>query len=200
MIDTVCPACSRRLKLPDTAAGKRGRCPACKNMFTVPHGTNAPNAVARNNDPPAAVAKAPKDPPSRDREAKPKPKDPGKKGQRKSSQKPTKRPVWLFAAIGGAALVLGLCLISGIAGIFFLLPVGGKRQGPGGGGGQGASGGGSQATGGGGNPVAGADLAREPQPGPDSWVPTVAPDSAKPDQWKVTADPPAPRPGELKSF
>ncbi len=31
-----CPSCGRELKLQDEAAGKRGRCPHCKSVITVP--------------------------------------------------------------------------------------------------------------------------------------------------------------------
>jgi len=33
---TPCPFCSKRLKINDNLAGKRGTCPACKQIFTIP--------------------------------------------------------------------------------------------------------------------------------------------------------------------
>lgn len=33
---TLCPFCSKRLKINDNLAGKRGTCPACKQVFTIP--------------------------------------------------------------------------------------------------------------------------------------------------------------------
>src|SRR5262245_26834918 len=35
-ISFLCPACGKSIKAPDHAAGKRGRCPACKTAATVP--------------------------------------------------------------------------------------------------------------------------------------------------------------------
>ena len=38
-IEFVCPSCGHVLKLQDKAAGKRGRCPHCKSVITVPETT-----------------------------------------------------------------------------------------------------------------------------------------------------------------
>ena len=35
-IEFICPTCGKTLKLRDEAAGKRGRCPFCKGVVTVP--------------------------------------------------------------------------------------------------------------------------------------------------------------------
>ena len=43
-IEFVCPSCGRALKLRDEAAGKRGRCPHCKAVITVPE-----NAVSEDD-------------------------------------------------------------------------------------------------------------------------------------------------------
>jgi predicted Zn finger-like uncharacterized protein len=37
-ITVECPACHAKLKVPDDAAGKRGRCPSCKTRIDVPSG------------------------------------------------------------------------------------------------------------------------------------------------------------------
>ena len=44
VIEFSCPHCGRELKLKDEAAGKRGRCPGCRNVITVPQPSVPPNA------------------------------------------------------------------------------------------------------------------------------------------------------------
>jgi hypothetical protein len=36
---TPCPACGNSLQVPDTAAGKRGRCPTCQHVWAIPRPT-----------------------------------------------------------------------------------------------------------------------------------------------------------------
>ena len=40
-IELTCPACGQTLKLKEEAAGKRGRCPKCQAVITVPAGSAA---------------------------------------------------------------------------------------------------------------------------------------------------------------
>ncbi len=43
-IEVSCPSCSHRLRAPDTAAGKRVKCPKCKSVIQVPAAESAPAA------------------------------------------------------------------------------------------------------------------------------------------------------------
>src|SRR5688500_8784987 len=101
MIDTTCPHCNRRLKVPDEAAGKRGRCPGCKNPFTVTPTADAARTARKDDKPAQAAVKASKEPPAKEAEVDPpaKSKQPGKKGKKKSSKKKSDRPAWLIPAI-----------------------------------------------------------------------------------------------------
>lgn len=59
-VPVVCPQCDKRLQVPSSTLGKQGRCPACKNVFTLeqlfeaeaaaPAGDGY-NAGFANNDP-----------------------------------------------------------------------------------------------------------------------------------------------------
>lgn len=54
-IPLVCPGCQARLSVPDTAAGKKGRCPGCATMIPVPA---APPLITEFLDEPAPVLDA----------------------------------------------------------------------------------------------------------------------------------------------
>jgi len=54
MIHFQCKHCGHPVRIPDAHAGKRGRCPACKGIVTVPHG----EAEAAAGDEIAALASA----------------------------------------------------------------------------------------------------------------------------------------------
>jgi len=43
-LQVVCPACNAKLKAPDTAAGKKTKCPKCQGVISVP--VDAPQAPA----------------------------------------------------------------------------------------------------------------------------------------------------------
>ena len=54
MIHFQCKHCGHPVRIPDAHAGKRGRCPACKGIVTVPYG----EAEAAGGDEIAALASA----------------------------------------------------------------------------------------------------------------------------------------------
>jgi LSD1 subclass zinc finger protein len=56
----VCPSCQKKLNVPDNAAGKKVRCPVCKNVVpvTAPTDAVAEAPVAPQRPAPAAPAKA----------------------------------------------------------------------------------------------------------------------------------------------
>ncbi|RMF93326.1 MAG: TIGR00266 family protein, partial [Planctomycetota bacterium] len=37
-IEFLCPSCRRQLRCPDSAAGKKARCPACGTIVTIAEG------------------------------------------------------------------------------------------------------------------------------------------------------------------
>lgn len=51
-----CPNCGKHLKVDDSLAGRRGRCPACQSTFTIGHVEPAPAPVAAPVAPAAAAA------------------------------------------------------------------------------------------------------------------------------------------------
>lgn len=59
MIKVECPSCGKNLNLPDKYAGKKGKCPGCQEMLTIP--TAMENAAAAAPDP--AKARKPAPPP-----------------------------------------------------------------------------------------------------------------------------------------
>ena len=47
MIEFCCPNCNKRFSVPETAAGKKGKCPQCKNIIVIPSETlNEPDILA----------------------------------------------------------------------------------------------------------------------------------------------------------
>ena len=48
MIRFECPHCGRKLKVPQTRAGRKGRCPACKGEVTVPQSPAPESAAAQD--------------------------------------------------------------------------------------------------------------------------------------------------------
>jgi hypothetical protein len=42
---TACPSCQKRLKIPDSKAGRTGRCPRCKGVVVVPPLDNGDNQL-----------------------------------------------------------------------------------------------------------------------------------------------------------
>src|SRR5947209_1257075 len=46
-----CPHCGKALNVKDNLAGKKGPCPACKKVLTVPAATPAPAAAAAGTPP-----------------------------------------------------------------------------------------------------------------------------------------------------
>lgn len=48
MIQFPCPSCGADLKLPDQYAGKKGKCPSCKTVVTVPDGGTADPAPGQS--------------------------------------------------------------------------------------------------------------------------------------------------------
>ena len=58
MIEFECNQCSKRLKVKDEAAGKKGKCPQCGVLLEVPQAVAEPVAVA-SAEKPAAAAKEP---------------------------------------------------------------------------------------------------------------------------------------------
>ena len=71
-IEFVCPSCGRVLRLRDEAAGKRGRCPHCKSVITVPESAVSdddlieilPGKSPTPKKPPTAPAQPPEPTPS----------------------------------------------------------------------------------------------------------------------------------------
>jgi hypothetical protein len=63
-----CPECGRKLNAPDTAAGKRARCPHCKAIVTLPHAGEAQQDEILDAEPVAAepppLGVAPQAPPA----------------------------------------------------------------------------------------------------------------------------------------
>jgi hypothetical protein len=65
-INATCPQCGKKIKAPDSAAGKKGKCPACQAVFQVPDAapTEADEYAAHHQphdvqeDPAAALAAA----------------------------------------------------------------------------------------------------------------------------------------------
>ena len=55
-IETQCPQCSKLLRVPDSAAGKRVRCPSCQTVISMPAGGSA--AGAAGSSPGAASSTA----------------------------------------------------------------------------------------------------------------------------------------------
>lgn len=74
-IDVSCPGCGRKGRVPDSAAGKRAKCPACGTGMLVP-GTNAIPVAMLDDDPPRAVVAPPPSPPPRVKVAPPPPAPP----------------------------------------------------------------------------------------------------------------------------
>lgn len=58
MISFHCPACSHRLKVPDTSAGRRGKCPACGEPVDVPFATVDDSGTFPVTAPAAATSSA----------------------------------------------------------------------------------------------------------------------------------------------
>ncbi len=58
MIKVTCPNCERTLSVADTMAGKKGKCPTCKTMLTVPGnaGTAPPKSGSNGSAPPKIPA------------------------------------------------------------------------------------------------------------------------------------------------
>jgi hypothetical protein len=56
VIELTCPSCGKRLRVPDTAGGKRGKCPGCQTSISVPTAAATETAAA----PPVAEVKASK--------------------------------------------------------------------------------------------------------------------------------------------
>ncbi|TWU48415.1 zinc ribbon domain-containing protein [Rubripirellula reticaptiva] len=57
MLRQTCPSCNRLLELPETAAGKMAKCPACQTQFTVPASPSAD--LGSGSLSPAAATSAP---------------------------------------------------------------------------------------------------------------------------------------------
>ncbi|MFO7904721.1 MAG: GYF domain-containing protein [Pirellulaceae bacterium] len=55
-ISFACPHCSKRIKAPDSAAGKRGKCPACQRAVTITAEENSPSETPPRSDQPKAHA------------------------------------------------------------------------------------------------------------------------------------------------
>src|SRR5206468_4058449 len=53
-----CPSCKARCNAPDTAAGKKVKCPKCQSLISVPAGGSSP-AAPTQKQPAAAPSKAP---------------------------------------------------------------------------------------------------------------------------------------------
>jgi S1-C subfamily serine protease len=58
MANCACPECQTRLQLPEGLAGKKVRCPKCKNPFVVPGAASAQQELERTK--PTPLSKAPK--------------------------------------------------------------------------------------------------------------------------------------------
>jgi DNA-directed RNA polymerase subunit M/transcription elongation factor TFIIS len=55
-IPVVCPVCTARLKVPDSAAGKRLQCPKCEESIPVPRSsTEREEALPPSRDPAASA-------------------------------------------------------------------------------------------------------------------------------------------------
>jgi len=75
-IETTCPNCKKRLKVPDAAIGRVIRCKACEGMFEVPDPNAAPKPTAKAVAKPAmAKAKPAKAKPAAPKAEEPKPAD-----------------------------------------------------------------------------------------------------------------------------
>jgi hypothetical protein len=64
VIEFKCSGCQKTLKVKDAAAGKRGKCPNCQTVVSVPNASTPPPAAAVPSAPTAAVAAAPPSPPA----------------------------------------------------------------------------------------------------------------------------------------
>jgi hypothetical protein len=69
-ITFTCPSCAKTLRVSETTAGRKGRCPNCADIFTIPHASTVaeePPARERPERMPAAARRTPA-PPARDEE------------------------------------------------------------------------------------------------------------------------------------
>jgi hypothetical protein len=121
-----CPGCAQALKVPDTMAGRSGKCPKCGTVLLVPAMKAAAEvAPARKARPPGSAVVEEKAVPARRRpgvesngdEA---PEEPIPPRQVRKKKKAKKSPVLLFGLVGAGCFGLLMCC-SGIGGLAWWL-------------------------------------------------------------------------------
>jgi predicted Zn finger-like uncharacterized protein len=115
----ICPACSTRLKVPDTAIGKQVKCPKCGNLMSIAAGEPEPPPVPvvasiQATEPPP-LSSAPEPEPVYDR---PRP--------RRRAKSNTGLIIGLVA---GAVILLAFCCIGGGVAIYLFRDFGGAAGG-----------------------------------------------------------------------
>lgn len=171
-----CAHCAAQFTVPETAVGKTARCAKCRQAFVVrPAGPPPlPEATAEPDEEapqPSARPRVERDRDERDDDRPRSRKSRRPAGKKRNRKARSRFPKWvLIAGSAGALLVLG-----GLVWLAIGLVGGG---------------------GGGTDQVA---AAREPGPGPGSWVPPAPVPAADRANWKMTADPAAPLATGLRS-